>query len=109
MLYKDGDEIWLPPIRYFDTPIPPVRKCRVIGDQYAEGHFNMDQKSLYVYSNVYGHAVYVGFPVFYIKESAEKYCEHMAAIHKIICRDEAHQITNRIFEAEGIPLGESQC
>ena len=97
MLYQDDEVVWVPPIRYFDTPMPPMGKCRVLGDQKADSRFNHEHKSLLVYSEEYGHSVYVGLPVFYVKENAEKYSQCMAEIWKTIGMDEAHQLVDRIL------------
>lgn len=99
MLYKDGDIIWTAPIRYFDTPMPQVPKFRVVKDQLVDTGMAGNPNHLYVFSEEYGHNVYISEVVFYKQEHAQAYAEHLRAIHNLVREDEACVITTRILES----------
>lgn len=98
MLYLDGDLIWVPPIRYYDHPMPLMRPCRLVGDQRGEAR-GIGSHSLYVHMEEETDPkqnTYVSLPVFYNSATAYAYCIHMKAIHDLIAHDEASAIVDRM-------------
>ena len=90
-LFTDGQVVYLCPVRYFDTPIPSIPRCVVSGDQCTD-------LSLYVYSETYGHNVYVPLPVFPSEEQARAYAIHKKALYDIERSVDAHYLTVYLLE-----------
>lgn len=92
--FFDGETVWLPPIRYFDTPLPPVEECRVIGDQKPGGK----NPHLYVYHSGYGHAVFIALPVFTTPARARAYSFHNAVLYRLVQSDEADALCEQLLQ-----------
>jgi hypothetical protein len=94
--YKDGQTVWMIPIRFFDDNPPDVEECRIVGNQTADFTFYRQgiadkANSLYVYHVGYGHNVFIASPVFFDINIARQFSAQLKILHNLQLEDDNEQ------------------